>query len=222
MIWPFGREKVPETDFVKEYLDRNTKRIPNVRNLDLLDFVVFDTETTGLNPKEDYILSFGAVKIKGKQILINSAVEWYPHSPKSGSKTAPIHGILDQKNTQPIEEFITRVLAYFGNSILVGHHVGFDLQMLHKASKGYGLPRIINPTLDTMNLAMRLDHGPNADRQMIYSGEYSLDALCKRYAIPLEDRHTAPGDAFLTAQLALKLLKAAESKGIDSFGKLIR
>ena len=222
MIWPFGKPKVPERDFVKEYLDRNIQKIPNIRNLDLLEFVVFDTETTGLNPSEDYILSFGAVRIKRGHILVNSAVEWYPHSPKSGSKTAPIHGLIDQKNSLLIDKFIAEVLGYFGNSILIGHHIGFDLQMLHKASKSYGLPRIINPTLDTMNLAIRLDHGPHADRQMIQPEQYSLDRLCERYAIPLDDRHTAPGDAFLTAQLALKLLKEAESKGIDTFGKLIR
>lgn len=222
MIWPFGRKKIQETDFVKEYLDQNSQKIPAIRTLDLLDFVVFDTETTGLNPKEDYILSFGGVKIKGSKVLVKSSVEWYPSSPKSGGKTASIHGIVDQKNTLPIDTFTAQVLAYFGNSILVGHHVGFDLQMLHKASRSFGLPRLINPTLDTMSLAIRLDYGPQADRQMIPMNEYSLDALCQRFGIAPEDRHTAPGDAFLTAQLLLKLLKFAEGKGIETFGQLVR
>lgn len=223
MIWPFGRnKKIPETDFVKKYLDENSKKIPGIRQLDLLEFVIFDTETTGLNPKEDFILSFGGVKIQDRKILVNTAVEWYPNSPKSGTQTAEIHGLLSPESTLEIESFVKEVLAYFGNSILVGHHVGFDLQMLHKASKAYGLPMLVNPTLDTMNLAIRLDYGPNPDRQMVPMKEYGLDALCTRFGIVTEDRHTAPGDAFLTAQLLLKLLKLAEQKGIKSFSELLR
>ncbi|MFC3879550.1 PolC-type DNA polymerase III [Algoriphagus namhaensis] len=223
MIWPFGsKKKIPETDFVKRYLDENSRKIPGIRQLDLLEFVVFDTETTGLNPKEDFILSFGAVKIQERKILVNTAVEWYPNSPKAGSQTAEIHGLLRPEATLEIQSFIKQVLAYFSNSILVGHHVGFDLQMLHKASKAYGLPRLVNPTLDTMNLAIRLDYGPSPDRQMVPMKEYGLDTLCDRFGIATEDRHTAPGDAFLTAQLLLKLLKLAEQKGINTFSDLLR
>ncbi|MHA7129633.1 3'-5' exonuclease [Algoriphagus namhaensis] len=223
MIWPFGsKKKVPETDFVKKYLDENSIKIPGIRQLGLLEFVVFDTETTGLNPKEDYILSFGAVKIQERKILIKSAIEWYPDSPKAGHQTAAIHGLLSKEETLGIRQFVEQVLMYFGSSILVGHHVGFDLQMLHKASKAYGLPRLVNPTLDTMNLAIRLDYGPSPDRQLVPMKEYGLDSLCVRFGIATEDRHTASGDAFLTAQLLLKLLKLAEQKGIRSFADLVR
>jgi DNA polymerase-3 subunit epsilon len=53
-------------------------------------------------------------------------------------------------------------------------------------------------------------------------GTYSLDELCIRYGIEMDDRHTAAGDAFLTAQLFLKLLKLAEKKGIRNFKDLLR
>jgi DNA polymerase III subunit epsilon len=59
------------------------------------------------------------------------------------------------------------------------------------------------------------------DPRTVVNEAYSLDRLCEKYQIELDDRHTAPGDAFLTAQLLLKLLKLAEKKGIKTFGELI-
>jgi DNA polymerase-3 subunit epsilon len=73
-----------------------------------------------------------------------------------------------------------------------------------------------------MNLAIRLEHGPHADRTQIKREDYTLDALCARYGIIPEDRHTAAGDAFLTAQVLLKLLALAKQKGIKDFGQLMR
>lgn len=55
----------------------------------------------------------------------------------------------------------------------------------------------------------------------IASQDYSLDKLCERYGISLDDRHTAAGDALLTAQLLIKLLKVADKKGIKTFGDLM-
>jgi DNA polymerase-3 subunit epsilon len=105
--------------------------------------------------------------------------------------------------------------------ILVGHHLGFDLAMLERAGRSLGLRKIKNPGLDTYDLAVRLDRGRYYDPRTIPSREYSLDRLCERYGISLDDRHTAAGDAFLTAQLLIKLLKVAAAKGIRSYGELM-
>ena len=94
--------------------------------------------------------------------------------------------------------------------------------MIQKACHPFGLEKIPNPMIDTMSLAIRLEHGPHADRNQVNPEHYGLDALCDRYGILAEDRHTAAGDAFLTAQLFLKLLKLAASKGIQNYGELIR
>jgi DNA polymerase-3 subunit epsilon len=58
------------------------------------------------------------------------------------------------------------------------------------------------------------------DRNRINLKEYTLDSLCKRFNIKTNDRHTAGGDAFLTASLFLKLLKLASKKGINNWGLL--
>ncbi len=216
------RKNVEKAAFVEAYLLKNQKPIPSIRTIDQLEFTVFDTETTGLSVKEDYILSFGALKIRNQRILVETVVELYPNSPKSGKKSAIIHGLIERQNQVQIRDFAEQSLAYFGNSILVAHHIGFDSEMMQKACQPFGLYKLPNAMIDTMTLAIRLELGPHADRSQLKLEDYSLDALCHRYQIQTEDRHTAAGDAFLTAQLLLKFLKIAEAKGIKNFGQLIR
>lgn len=220
--WEFWKPKQERLDFIQEFLDANSQPIPGIRSLDRLTFSVLDTETTGLDPAKDSILSFGAVQISEMKIQVQTAVEWYPKSENTDRKSAPIHGLVDIPHPISQEEFSKRLLGYLGNSILVGHHLGFDLQLLAKTLTPFGIGRFPNPILDTLNLAVRLEHGPQADFSRIAMESYSLDELCKRYAIETEDRHTAAGDAFLTAQLLLRLLKKAEKKGIRTFRELVR
>jgi DNA polymerase III subunit epsilon len=130
--------------------------------------------------------------------------------------------LIQRENQLSIREFAEKSLDYFGNSVLVAHHIGFDLEMIQKACKPFGMEKLPNPKIDTMSLAIRLELGPHANRSQINPQQYSLDALCERYQIRTEDRHTAAGDAFLTAQLFLKLLRLASAKGINNFGQLIR
>ncbi|WP_332913221.1 3'-5' exonuclease [Algoriphagus boritolerans] len=178
------------------FLEVNQDPIPSIRTISQLKFTVLDTETTGLEPAKDSILSFGAVKISDLKIQISTAVEWYPKSAHSIGKAAQIHGLVGISNQISIEEFIKKVLSYLGNSIIVGHHIGFDLEMIGKLLKPFGLEQLPNPMIDTLDLAIRLEHGPRADQRRISMGAYSLDELCKRYGIDRDDRHTAGGDAF--------------------------
>jgi DNA polymerase III subunit epsilon len=67
--WKFGNKKIENADFVDAFLLKNQKSIPAIRSLDQVEFTVFDTETTGLSVKEDYILSFGAIKIRNQAKL---------------------------------------------------------------------------------------------------------------------------------------------------------
>lgn len=219
--WDFWKAAAPKTAFVQAYLDATTDRIPGIRKVEQLDFTVLDTETSGLDPEKDSILSFGGVKISQSKILVNQAVEWYPAATDSGKKTAAIHGLVTVPNTLSKETFAMKFLDYIGNSIIVGHHIGFDLEILKNFLKPFGITQLKNPVIDTYHLAVRLEHGPLHDLSSIRKEEYSLDELCKRYHLSLDDRHTAAGDAFLTAQLFLKLLAKAQSKGINTFQSLL-
>lgn len=220
--WEFWKPKTERLDFVRDFLAINELTSPGVRSISQLKFTVLDTETTGLEPSKDSILSFGAVKISDLKIQIPTAVEWYPKSENDTGKSAQIHGLVEISDQISLDEFLKRLLLYFGNSIIVGHHIGFDLEMISKELKAFGINRIPNPVIDTLDFSIRLEHGPQVDQSRIHMADYSLDELCKRYKIESDDRHTAGGDAFLTAQLFLKLLKKAERKGILTYKDLIR
>ena len=218
-IWP---QKTPKASFVEAYEALFEKKMAAVRPISQLGFTVLDTETTGLDPKKDYIISFGAIKLRGYIIPLRESKEWYLEVPIKNAEAIQVHEIIQRKDTLPLREFGKQFLEYIGTDIIVGQHVGFDLLMLEKALKPFGLKKLLNPVLDTQHLAIRLEKGPHYDPGMGKPGEYSLENLCQRYSIPLDDRHTAAGDAFLTGKLLLKLLKQAEKKGINNFGTLIR
>ena len=220
--WEFWKPKTERLDFVREFLELNTEPIPGIRAFDRLNFTVLDTETTGLDSSKDEVLSFGAVKISGLKIQIQTAVEWYPQTENSDRKSAAIHGLVEISHPISREEFAKSLLEYLGGSVLVGHHLGFDLEMLGRILSPFGISKLPNPVMDTMSLAIRLDHGPHADLSRIKLESYSLDELCARYKIETDDRHTASGDAFLTAQIFLKLLKKCSHKGIVNFNDLMK
>lgn len=223
MAWyDFLSKKKPAAGFVREYEDLFKNRIRKERLIRDLDFIVIDTETTGLDTKSDYIVSYGSVAVKGYAIKVNSAKEYYLPPMQQKKEAIKIHGIINATEYTSLADFIRNVLTEIGSSVLVAHHAGFDVAMLEKAGAAVGLKKLKNPILDTANLAIRLELGFHHMPGQVNNGEYSLDRLCARYGIPIEDRHTAAGDAFLTAQLLLKLLKIAENKGIRNFGDLMR
>ena len=86
------------------------------------------------------------------------------------------------------------------------------------AERHFGLT-LRNRWLDTMDLTLHLDDdGAFGARPM--SGGFSLDGLCEMFGVAPHDRHTAGGDAFLTAQIFLRLLRAAKAAGRDTLGAL--
>lgn len=180
-----------------------------------------DTETTGLDTKKDQVLSYGAVQVINNRIRVSTSREFYLKPKIRNREAIKVHGLVQERPFVSRELLIRSFLEDAAQKILVGHHLGFDLAMLERAGRSLGLRKIKNPGLDTYDLAVRLDRGRYYDPRTIPSREYSLDRLCERYGISLDDRHTAAGDAFLTAQLLIKLLKVAAAKGIRSYGELM-
>lgn len=198
------------------------KKIDKHQPITATRFIVFDTETTGLNHKQDKLLSIGAVEVLDRQIFVENTFEAFIHQAKTGTKDSIIvHGILQEDLKDGISEAsaLQQFLSYIGNAVLVGHHVAFDVAMMNGLVEKQIKGKLRNQTLDTFKLAIRFEHFRHAHNTV--ATNYTLDNLCERYQIRMSDRHTASGDAFITAILFLKLLSRLEKRGIKTLGQLL-
>ncbi len=193
----------------------------DLKQLDTTRFVVFDTETTGLNYKEDRILSIGGVAVIDNQISIVDSLELYIQQDIYNPESAKIHGILRQGAYKKVNEVeaIKMCLEFIGTDILVGHHIGFDVAVINASFKRYGLGKLKNRLLDTEELYKRLVHPVNRSLQ---DKRYTLDELAEALKIPLQDRHTSAGDALITALAFIKIVKRLNSDGALQVKHLFR
>ncbi|PRX40637.1 3'-5' exonuclease [Salegentibacter salegens] len=186
-------------DYEAKFQEKFPKEIAGNR------FVVLDTETTGFDIKKDRMLSIGAVAIKNKSINIADGFEEYISQKTFNPKTVKIHGIIQNERIETLleEEAVKAFLKYIGNSVLVAHHAGFDIGMINEALSRMGLPKLKNKVLDTVNLY----RGTRIISNLINREKsYSLDEIAETYNIDIKDRHTAAGDAFITAIAFLTIL----------------
>lgn len=182
------------------------------RELRDLGYVVFDCEMTGLEPQRgDEIVQIGAIRVVGGRMLSGETFDRRVNPgrpiPKASVK---FHGLTDADvaDAPPIGAVLRDFAAFAGDAILVGHNVAFDMTFLSLKERVAGV-RLDNLVLDTMLVSAMLDG--EAD-------DLSLDALCGRYGIALRDRHSALGDARITADLLLRLIDRLEACGLGRFG----
>ncbi|EAR01045.1 PolC-type DNA polymerase III [Maribacter sp. HTCC2170] len=195
-----------QPDFWKSYkaLFKNTLS----QNLDEVRFIVFDTETTGLDIVNDRILSIGAISVFSGKLDIGDSLEIYLKQKIFKAESVEIHGILKEgsieKHTE--EEAIISFLKYIENGILVAHHAAFDIAMINAGLRRMGLPKLKNKVLDTGVLFKKTTLCE--DKNKIYS----LDYLSGIFKFRNHDRHTSSGDAFLTGMILLKILSNLKGK----------
>lgn len=174
-------------------------------------FIVLDTETTGFDYDNDRILCIGALVLQHNMISIQDSFEVYVQQDHYDKSTAQIHGILkDFVLKRPNElEALQQFLAYLGDAVIIAHHTIFDVTMINKALQRNGLPELTNKTLDTAYLYKKtLIKSHLFERK----DHYTLDDLADKFDISKKDRHTALGDAYITAIAFLKIVKKLKEK----------
>ena len=94
----------------------------------LTDYVVLDTETTGLSPEKDQVVEIGIITVKNGEITNEYTSLIKPTIPISSEATA-INGISesDLRDAPQLEDIIPDVVSRIKNQIVVGHNVTFDL-----------------------------------------------------------------------------------------------
>lgn len=183
-------------------------------------FVALDSETTGLDPRRDRLISIGAVAVQGGEILLEDSFE-VMMTIAFNNASVTVHGITrdeargGSEESQALETF----LDYLRDGVIVGHHIGHDIAMLNQACRRHFQMELQNRWVDTMDLTLRLNED-GAFRGRPMAKGFTLDALCDLFHVEAHDRHTAGGDAFLTAQVFLRLLALARRTGYGCLGQL--
>jgi len=185
------------------------------RALSDLAYTVFDTETTGLSPSEgDEILQVGAIRITAGKLRRQDCFEQLV-DPRRGIPAAgiPIHGITpDMVAGQPvIAEVLPAFHAFAADTVLVAHNAAFDMRFLQLKEELTGV-RFTQPVLDTLLLSAVVHPQQESHR---------LEAIAERLGVQVLGRHTALGDAMVTAEVFLKLLPLLEAMGIRTLGQAL-
>jgi len=184
-------------------------------------FVVLDTETTGFDYENDRMLCIGALVLQNGIINVQDSFEVYLEQDHYDKSTAQIHGILkDLLVKRPTElEALQQFLDFLGDSIIIAHHTIFDVTMINKALERNGLPHLTNKTLDTAYLYKKtLIQSHLFERK----DHYTLDDLADKFDISKKDRHTALGDAYITAIAFLKIIKKLREKKEINLNQLFK
>jgi DNA polymerase-3 subunit epsilon len=185
--------------------------------LDRLTYVVFDSETTGLNPRQgDEIVQLAAVRIvNGRRVegeVFDTLVN--PGRPIPPVST-DVHGITDAMvaDAPGVADVARRFHKFAEGAVLIAHNAPFDMEFLRRVEGQIGLTFDM-PVLDTVLLSA-----------VVYGQHevHSLDALTHRLGItiPEEARHTALGDTLATADAFLKLMPMLVGRGHATFGEVL-
>lgn len=182
------------------------------RPLGRLAYVVFDTETTGLEPSNgDEIVQIAGVRVVNGRIMQGEVFNQLVHPGRRiPAASTRVHGVTNEMvaDAPPICDVLKRFHAFCQGAVLVAHNAAFDMRFLELKEDKCGL-RFDHAVLDTVLLAGHLYGVQEA---------LTLDALADRFGIeiPAADRHTALGDSLATAEVLLRFLDMLEPVGVRS------
>lgn len=178
-----------------------------------LTYTVFDTEATGLNPAGgDETIQIGAVRIVNNKLLHHEFFEQLIDPKRTiPPETIPIHGITPEmvKGQPTIESVLPAFHTFAQETILVAHNAAFDMRCFQVKEQATGVV-FDHPVLDTLLLSAVVH--PNQE-------SHRLEAIAERFNVNIIGRHTAMGDAMVTAEVFMKMIPLLAEKGIHTLGE---
>ncbi len=161
-------------------------------------FVVFDTETTGVQARVDRIIEIGAIKLRGMDEVARFSSLLNPERTiprRITDLTGISSGTLVSAPTA--REVIPAFLDFAQGAVLVAHNIGFDVDMVNAELARLELPPLTHPQLCTLRLCRRLLRGLRSK---------GLGAVSEHFGIRVNGRHRALGDAEATVEVLRRLL----------------
>lgn len=175
-------------------------------------WVVFDTETTGLNPKEHTLIEIAAVKMQGSEILEEWTELIDPETPIS-AKISELTHITNEmvQGKRKLAQVLPDFRNFVGDAVLVAHNADFDLGFLRACANRIGMEPWENLVLDTLPLARKL-----------YPTErnYRLGTLAKKFSVDLLNAHRALDDTVALAKVFQYMLKDVSQAGFKKTSEL--
>lgn len=157
------------------------------------NYVAVDLETTGLNPSDEEIIEFAAVRVVNGQVADTFSSLANPRREISEEITK-ITGITNEmlKDAPDVADVLKDFLAFVGDSVVVGHNVNFDINFIYDSCERHGLGTFSNNFVDTMRISRKCTVGAR---------NHKLDTLLKHYGIVNDNAHRALSDTMCTQQL---------------------
>ena len=175
-----------------------------------LPAIALDTETTGLDPNHDRVISIGAVRLHGPRLYRSQTLNVLVNPGRSiPNRTITIHGISNAmvSDAPPFDQIADRVFDHTTGLVLVGHRIDFDIAMLQSEMRRCGRDWRPAASLDVMLLYV----GLFPDQQVL-----RLDDIAAALDVPVIGRHSALGDALTTAEIFVRLIAAMSAQGLDT------
>jgi len=213
LAWPWGWPRTwpwrgPEEDARLRANREYFRSFSQDKPLTEYEFVVFDTELTGLNERRDELVSIGAVRIREMRLDLQNCFYTCIRPDQCIPKTSTlIHRITPGQGDEApgLDSVLPEFVSFCGQALLVGHNVGLDIGFVNRALQKNLGGRLHNPCLDTMRLAMlyKETQWENYYDRYNLNVSYSLGDLSREYGLPLFEEHNALQDAMQTAYLFL-------------------
>ena len=187
-----------------------------------LEFLVFDLETTGLNPEQDRILSIGFLQIQQFRVDIQSSSHTYVKSDTDiKAESAVINHIVPEMLTEglSLDEAMDNLFRAMKGKVLIAHGTMVEKEFIDNyLQQRYGIEPLPLIWLDTLAMEKSLMRNQN-DTQ---TGDYRLSAVRERHNLPPYLAHNALADSIATGELFLVLIKIIFGKTVPTIGRLIK
>lgn len=181
------------------------------KSIDEIEFTIFDTETTGLNPASgDRIVELAGLRVKGKERIAEFDALVNPRRDISPGAFA-VNKITPEmlEGAPGMEAVMPKFLDFIEGSYLCSYNIEFDLNFLNNELKIIGLPVLgARDSFDILTIARRLM--PNQQR-------YALWFIADKLGIRSQQKHRAFSDVEMTWEVFNKFKDICREKGITDF-----
>ena len=150
-------------------------------------FTAFDTETTGVNAKEERVVEIGCVKFDTRGIIARYNVLINPEKPMPAEAGA-VNNITDEMlaDKPKVLRILPDFLDFTRNTVLVAHNAGFDISFINGELERCGKTKLTNKVFDTLTFAREVYPGLSS---------YALQNLAIQFGVEAIHAHRAEDDA---------------------------